>query len=235
MRAGLYLRVSTEGQAANGVSLGVQEERLRSYCAAKDWEVAKVYRDEGASAKTLDRPALQALLADVKAKALDAVVVLKLDRLTRSVRDLGTLIETFERRGVALVSLGESIDASTAAGRLMLNVIGSVAQWERETVSERTKQAMSHMRQHLEVYGHEPYGYRRAGKTLEPVEEELKVVVRIQEMLAGGASLRKIVAALDADGVPTKNGGKWAPQTVAGILSNPIYQGIKAGWRYRTR
>src|SRR3990172_6662732 len=104
MRAALYVRVSTEDQAVNGVSLEVQEERLRAYCVARDWQMVKVYADQGVSAGHLDRPALRRLLDDAKARKFEPALIFKLDRLTRSVRDLGTLLDFFEKRDVGLAS-----------------------------------------------------------------------------------------------------------------------------------
>lgn len=100
--------------------------------------------DADASAKDLNRPGLVRVLALVEKRDVDAVIVAKLDRLTRSVRDLGELLERFERRGVSLVSVAESLDTGTAAGRLVLNVMASVSQWEREVIGERTREALAH-------------------------------------------------------------------------------------------
>ena len=126
-RAVGYVRVSTEEQAREGLSLAAQESRIKAYCEAKGWELVRVYRDEGYSGKDLRRPGIQALIRDLKADGIDVVVVLKLDRLTRSVRDLGALIEDLFG-GVALASVEESLDSSTANGRMVINLLGTVAE-----------------------------------------------------------------------------------------------------------
>lgn len=224
MKAALYVRVSTEDQATNGVSLDAQEERLRAYCTARDWQVFRVYHDDGASGKTLDRPQLARLMDDAKARRFDALLVFKLDRLTRSVHDLGTLLEFFDRRGVAIVSLTESLDASTASGRLMMNLLASVSQWEREAIGERTAFALRYKRRRLQVYGHTAYGFKRVGDRLEVFEKEISVVARIYGLRRDGLSLRAIAAALNKDRIPTKTGKRWSAEQVRYILGNELYK-----------
>ena len=145
-----YVRVSTEDQAREGVSLAAQEAELRAYCLVKDWTLVEVIRDAGQSAKSLKRTGLERLLTLVRAGEVQAVVVYKLDRLTRSVVDLGQLVTLFAKTGVPLVSLQESLDATTATGELMMNLLVSVSQWERKVIGERTRDAM----QHLKAQGH---------------------------------------------------------------------------------
>lgn len=192
-RAVGYVRVSTEEQAREGLSLAAQESRIRAFCEAKGWELVRIYRDEGYSGKNLDRPGIQALIRDLKADGIDVVVVLKLDRLTRSVRDLGTLIEDlFEGR--ALASVEESLDSSTANGRMVINLLGTVAQWEREIVSERTKLALSYKRSQGQWSGGRiPFGFRIGpdGK-LEEDPEEMKTIRAIKRARRRGASYRDI-------------------------------------------
>lgn len=224
IRAALYARVSTEDQASNGVSLEVQEEKLREYCASKSWQAARAYRDDGASGKTLDRPALKELLRAAKAREFEAVCVHKLDRLTRSMRDLGRLLGVFERHGIALVSLTESIDATSASGRLMINVLGSVAQWEREAIAERTALALRHKRDRMVPYGPTPYGFELRGERLVPAEKELAIVRRIYRLRRKGRSLAAIAEALNREKIPTKRRRRWAPATVHYVLRNELYQ-----------
>ena len=129
MRAVGYIRVSTDDQAQTGVSLEAQEHKVRAYCVAKDWELVQVVRDEGHSAKDLNRPGMMEIVKGARAREFDVVVVLKLDRLTRSVKDLGYLVEdVFERNGVAFSSLQDSFDTATANGRLVMNMLATIAQ-----------------------------------------------------------------------------------------------------------
>jgi site-specific DNA recombinase len=147
-----YSRVSTDEQAKEGVSIDMQARKIASYADVKDWTVDEVISDAGHSAKSLARPGMQRLIAMVETGQVNTVIVYKLDRLTRSVADLDRLVKLFERKGVALVSLQESLDATTATGRLMMNLLASVSQWEREVIGERTKDAMAHLKAEGKVY-----------------------------------------------------------------------------------
>ena len=130
-------------QAETGVSLAAQAEKIRAMAVVRDAELVDIVTDAGASAKDLNREGLARVLDLVDKRKVDVGIVAKLDRLTRSVRDLGELLERFERRGVSLVSVAESLDTGTAAGRLVLNVKASVSQWEREVIGERTREALA--------------------------------------------------------------------------------------------
>ena len=135
MKAVGYIRVSTEEQAKEGVSLDNQRTKIELFCAAKDWKLQRIYTDEGKSAGSLNRDGIQELMSDCQAHRLDVIVIYKLDRLTRSVKDLGYLIELFEKCGVAFSSVTDNFDTTTANGKLILNILGSVAQWERDIIS----------------------------------------------------------------------------------------------------
>lgn len=222
-----YVRVSTDQQADGGVSLDAQRAKLAAYATALDLDLVAVEVDAGASAKTLRRPALERVLARLEAGEAEGLVVAKLDRLTRSVRDLGWLTEP-ERFGQRwqLLSVGDSIDTRSAAGRLVLNVLGSVSQWEREAIGERTRDALAHVRAQGARLGGERLGERRASgldehgrRVVERDEGEAETVARIGELRADGLTLRAIAAQLDAEGRPTKRGGRWAAQTVRGVLA----------------
>jgi len=141
-----YVRVSTVHQADGGVSLDAQQRKLELYAELHDLELVGIEIDAGASAKTLRRPALQRALAKLNAGEADGLLVAKLDRLTRSVCDLGTLVERYFADRFSLLSVADSIDTRSAAGRLVLNVLASVSQWEREATGERTAEALRHIR-----------------------------------------------------------------------------------------
>src|SRR5678816_3251056 len=132
----------------------------------KGIELVDLIIDAGESAKSLNRPGMTQLLALVDARAVDIVIIAKLDRLTRSVKDLAELLERFSRRGVSLVSVAESLDTGTAAGRLVLNIMTAVSQWEREAIGERTRDAMHHKRAKGERVGTLPFGYHTAADGL---------------------------------------------------------------------
>jgi site-specific DNA recombinase len=218
----VYARCSTEDQTRHGVTLPAQVERLEAYCAAmRPGEEVRVIVDEGVSAKSLERPALKALLADVRRGLVRTVVTLKLDRLTRSVRDLADLLDLFEKYGVPLCSLTESLDTSTASGRLMLNLLASVSQWEREAIAERTSFALAHKRRNGSVYGPVPFGYRRIGAKLAVDDDQQALLARIREMRDAGSSIRKVCAWLNNNGVKTPRGcSRWFPNTLHQVLSS---------------
>ena len=153
-----YARVSTTDQAETGESLELQQRKIRAAAEIGDYELVDVLVDAGESAKSLHRPSAARLLDLVKARKVDAVIVHKLDRLTRSVRDLADLLDLFDRCGVALVSVTESLDTSSAAGRLVLNIMVSVGQWEREVIGERTRDALQAKKARGERVGTVPFG-----------------------------------------------------------------------------
>lgn len=212
-----YIRVSTDKQAEHGVSLDAQRAKVEAYAALYDLDLVAVEVDAGASAKNLDRPALGRALGALQAGTADALLVVKLDRLTRSVRDLGDLVDRCTREGWALLSVGDAVDTRTAAGRLVLNVLASVSQWEREAIGERTAAALAHKRDlGQKLGGQVPYGKRLAadGVHLEDDPAEQRVIVLVRQLRADGVSIRKIAAALDADGTPCR-GGRWHATTIA--------------------
>lgn len=141
MRAVGYVRVSTDKQADRGISLEAQVEKVRAMATVHSAQLVEIISDTGESAKSLDRPGMQRLLEMVRARSIDMVIVAKLDRLTPSVRDLADLLELSERKNVALISVAEALDTESAAGRLLLNIMVSVSQWEREAIGERTRDA----------------------------------------------------------------------------------------------
>ena len=218
-----YVRVSTDKQADRGVSLDAQREKIRSYAALYDLEIVEYVVDAGASASTLERPGLERALAALRNRCVDAIVVVKLDRLTRSVRDLGELVDRYFADGrSALLSVSEQVDTRTAAGRLVLNVLGSVSQWERESVSERPAMAMRYKAAAGEFTGGEPpYGYRRGSDGLhlarEPREQE--VIAHARRLRARGLSLRAIAARLLRRGMRSRAGRPFAHPQIGRMIA----------------
>jgi site-specific DNA recombinase len=200
-----YTRVSTSEQAADGVSLAAQQAKIDAYAVVKDWSLAELIQDAGQSAKSLARPGMQRLLSLVDAGHVDVVIIAKLDRLTRSVSDLDKLMKLFARKGVALVSLQESLDATTATGELMMNLLISVSQWERKVIGERTKDVMQHLKAQGARYCH-------------AVFEDASVVVQMQQSRAAGLSYQAIADELNAAGIPSTLGGRWLSNAVRRIL-----------------
>src|SRR3954452_20543720 len=202
MRAIGYVRVSTEKQADFGVSLEAQAEKVRAMAVVQGAELVDVIIDAGESAKSLNRPGMVRLLSLVDCGAVDIVIIAKLDRLTRSVKDLAELLERFTRRGVSLLSVAESLDTGTAAGRLVLNIVTAVSHWEREAIGERTRDAMRHKRSNGERVGTVPFGYRTAadGLHLEADPAERGILSRIRELKAASRTTRQIADELNRQG-----------------------------------
>jgi len=219
MRAIGYIRVSTDKQRDLGVSLEAQSEKVRAMAVVQGAELTEVIID-AESAKSLNRPGMERLLALVDSKAVDVVIIAKLDRLTRSVKDLAELLERFTRRGVSLVSVAESLDTGTAAGRLVLNIMTAVSQWEREAIGERTRDAMDHKRANGERVGTIRFGYRMAedGLHLETDPAEQDILGRMKALKATGHTTRQIAAELNRQGFTTRRGTAWRFQYVAEAL-----------------
>ena len=218
-----YVRVSTEEQAVDGVSLAAQRAKLVAYASLYDLDLVEIVEDAGESAKTLNRDGLRTALGLIDAGRADGLLIAKLDRLSRSVVDWNTLIEGYfgERAGKQLFSVADSIDTRTAAGRMVLNILMVVSQWEVEVISERTSAALQFKRSKNERVGTVPYGYDLAadGVALVANEQEQRVLVLIAGLRADGLSLRKVAAELTRKEIATKEGGtKWSHTTVQRIV-----------------
>jgi site-specific DNA recombinase len=221
LRAVGYVRVSTDQQAQEGVSLDAQQVRIRAHCISQDLDLVDLIIDDGYSAKSLERPGMKQALAMLTAKKADAIVVVKLDRLTRSVKDLGTLLDGYFREGLpwSLLSVSDSIDTRSAGGKLLLNVLMSVAQWEREAISERTQEAMNELKRRGIRTGGAGYGWQwskepdaSGRKQLIPHPEEQAAVRRICELHRQGLGIRTIALQLDREGIPARKSKRWEPQ-----------------------
>lgn len=217
-----YIRVSTQKQ---GLSLGAQTEKLRAYAVALDLDLVDIEADEGLSAKSLDREGLQRTLARLEAGDAEGLLIPKLDRLTRSVKDLGVLIERYFGERFQLLSVGDSIDTRSASGRLVLNVLMSVAQWEREAIAERVREVLKHLKGQGVQLGGEALGWQRTEaidetkrRVVVPVKAEEQTILRILELRAQRLSLRTIAETLTLEGHQTKRGGVWGAETVRKIL-----------------
>lgn len=219
-----YVRVSTEEQANSGVSLDAQREKIQGYAKLYDLELVDIVTDDGVSAKTLNRPGMSRVLELLDSGEVTAVLVAKLDRLTRSLKDWQYLIETYfsEKGGCQLLSVSDSIDTRTAAGRLVLNILLSVYQWEREVISERTRESLRHKIRNGERVGAVKYGYRLADddRTLQEDVYEQGIIQSMRDMRGRGWSLRRIADHLNSYDIPTRNGGKWKHTSVKSVLAH---------------
>ncbi len=189
-----YIRVSTSGQAKEGFSLPMQESKIRAYCEFNELELADIIADAGISGKNLKgRPGAQKLISLIEHKKVDAVVIYKLDRLGRSTKDLINIAELLEKKHVALHSLTEKLDTSTALGRFFFTLTGALAEMERGIISERTVDGMAKKKSEGgRTTRHAEYGYRYKGDKLVVNPHEQRIVSRIQELNSNGYSLRLI-------------------------------------------
>jgi DNA invertase Pin-like site-specific DNA recombinase len=215
-----YVRVSTERQAERGSSLEAQAEKIRAMALVQGVELTDIIVESGESAKSLQRTGMTRLLALVEAGHVKAVIVAKLDRLTRSVKDLCELLERFERKGVALVSVAESLNTGSAAGRLVLNIMAAVSQWEREAVGERTRDVLRHKRSQGLRVGNLAFGFRLAPDGVHTQDDlaEQAVIAEIRELRRRGATLRGIAKQLNERGRRTRRGTLWRLESVARVI-----------------
>lgn len=224
-KAIIYLRVSTTEQAKEGCSLDMQESKCRAYCLSQGYEIMEVIKDEAESAKNLYRPGLQKALTILKNKKADLIVILKLDRLTRSVRDLATILEFIQKIGFGLASVNDFLDTSSATGRLQLNFLISISQWEREIIAERTKETLDHKKTKGEkIGGKRPFGFNvemdsNGKKILVEDKVEQKTIRWMLELRNSGHSLQDIVQALKKRKTKNVSGiVNWSPWSVSKIL-----------------
>lgn len=222
--AGLYIRVSTEDQAREGFSLPEQEKRLRAMCEYKNYEVYDVYEERGISAKTGNyRPEFERLLQDVRDKKVNTIVVLKLDRLTRSVADWEKILTFLEENDAYLDCANDEINTTNANGKMISRILTSVSQQEIESTSERTKIGLAGAIKVGHIPHQAPLGYKHENKKLVVDYATKDVVIRIFNMYHDGLSYKKISNILNEEKVLDKT--NWRDSTILNLLENPIYKG----------
>ena len=222
-RAVGYIRVSTEDQALEGVSLAAQRSKVLAWCDLNDHELLAVEEDAGISGATADkRPGLQAAL-DEACRRKATLVVYSLSRLARSTMDALVIAERLEKAGADLVSLSEKIDTTTAAGKMVFRMLAVLAEFERDQLSERTKTAMQHLRsQGRRISGHIPFGFDLAscGELLVENEVEQEVIGMMIGLREAGMSYRAIAEGLQSQGISTKQGKpRWSPKVIRDLIA----------------
>ncbi|MFO1010545.1 MAG: recombinase family protein [Planctomycetota bacterium] len=221
-----YIRVSTDGQAQDGISLDAQKAKLESWAKLNDEPELIVFKDAGVSGSSMSqRPGLKDAL-DAVCKRKGTLIVYSLSRLARSTRDTLTISERLAKAGAQLVSLSERLDTSSAAGTMIFRLLAVLAEFERDQVAERTKSAMAHMRKTgRRISRYPPFGwdFDPAGEVLVVNRAEQRVLQRIRKFRDQGMTLRQIAAALNERDVPTKQGGDggWSPKVVRSLLLRP--------------
>ena len=221
---GLYPRVSTEDQVREGFSLNEQEESMKRLCDYKHYTIYKVYREEGVSAKSMDRPKFQEMLKDMKDGKINYIVAYKLDRITRSVRDLEELISVLEQYNCFLLCDRDDVNTSTANGRFFVRMLTVLSQLEIEIVSERTKFGLNGAIKSGHIPGQRPFGYKSADDKKMIIDNATRPYVeKIFDMYLEGKSFQQIANYFEENNIYPKK--KWKDTTIQKIIDNKIYIG----------
>jgi site-specific DNA recombinase len=226
-RVCLYLRISTD-EDHQPTSLGTQRERLVRYCQAmEDWHVVHAFEDQ-AGGVTLDRPGLTQALGLARERRFDLLLVYRVDRLSRKVRQLAGLAEELDRLGIVLKSATEPFDTGSAAGRMMLQMLGVFAEFEHATIVDRVTAGLERrVREGRWMSGRTPYGYTREKGLLVPDPVKAPIVRRIFQLYAEGKlGTTAIARKLETEGAPAPRKHGWSPNALQLILANPAYRGL---------
>ncbi|MEK6844935.1 MAG: recombinase family protein [Nanoarchaeota archaeon] len=190
--AAIYVRVSTQDQAQHGFSLNAQQESLENYAKALGYEIYKIFRDEGKSAKDLKRPEMIKMLEDAEAKKFSAIFIYKLDRFSRSIKDLILTIDKLKEWGIDFVSLQDKIETTSASGKLMFHIISAFAEFERNIIGDRTKFGMQRKAKEGGFISKAPKGYKIIDGLLVPDGNEEVINKIFQEFLDSEISLTQL-------------------------------------------
>ena len=224
INAGLYMRVSTEDQAREGFSLPEQKERLEAYCKFNDYNIVEYYKDAGISAKTGNyRPEYERMLEDGKNGKINMFIALKLDRVTRSVKDWESLIEFTEKYNIDLALVNDKIDTTTANGKMVSRIMMSVSQNEIERTSERTIIGLEGAIKQGHIPARAPLGYKHIDKVLVPDPLTKDIVIRIFNLYFEGWTYFRIANLFNEEKVLGKT--NWCDSGILKIISNVIYKG----------
>lgn len=241
-----YLRVSTAEQAEEGYSIDAQENVIRQKCEAEGKELVAIYADKGISGKSMtNRLQLQQLLQDAKADKFDEVWTWKTNRMARNQYDLLTIVKELEGYDVAFKSCSEAFETTTPAGKLMMSVLASIGEFERETIVDNVKMGMKQRARTGKWNGGIVLGYKtliinEKDTRLEIVPEEATTVRKIFELYASGKGLKAITNQLNHEGYKTKKGNMFGTGGVKDILMNPTYIGkirynVRENWSENRR
>jgi site-specific DNA recombinase len=230
IRVATYSRVSTQEQASENTSLASQEGQLTAYCQMQGWNIINSYVDPGFTGRNGNRPGLTRLLADAKIGLFEKVIVCKLDRMARNLRLLMDIESQLNEHQISLTSIKESIDTSNSTGKMVFQLFGMIAEWERETIIERTKSGrIQRYREGCWAGGKPPFGYTydKVSRKLLINEDHAKVVRFIFNEYSAGKPLDTIQDALNTENIPTIRGKKqgWLGSVIRFLLINPIYKG----------
>lgn len=231
MRAAIYVRVSTEEQAAEGYSIDAQKELLQDYCLVEGWDIAGIYEDDGYSGRNIKRPAYQRMIAEMD--DWDVLLVIKMDRIHRNSRNFMNMMEVLTKHGKMFVSQSEALDTTNALGRFVVDMIQRLAQLESEQIGERTYMGMREKAETLETTDSgkrtmgftPPFGYRIEDGSLTADPDELPIVSEIFTDYLNGSKVDEICWNLNRQGILTRRGNPWNKRNMSTILHNPVYAG----------
>lgn len=210
----IYVRVSTEEQAKEGLSIDAQIDKCKSFCNARDWDIFKIYKDAGYSAGSLNRPALELLLRDAQESKFNIILVYKIDRFSRKLKDLIMILEDLKEKNINFTSVTEQIDTTSAMGEAFFQIIGVFAQLERGMVRERVELAFDRKIKFGEALFRAPLGYVYQNKKLIPHPEDAEKIKEIFEMWLQDIDYKEISKKFN---IP--------PSTLYQIIKNPVYLG----------
>lgn len=211
MRAIGYSRVSTDGQAESGLSLEAQRAKIQAYANLKDMELVEIVEDAGISAKNLNRPGIQKIMDMARRKEIDAVIILKMDRMFRNTVDALTTSQFFQKHNVALHSINENLDTQSAIGGFFFTLMAGLAEMERKMTAERTVTALKQKKARGEkTGGYVPFGYNcNENGNLSVNDDEQATIARITELRDKGFTYQQIAESLNSKGITTKTGKAW--------------------------
>lgn len=226
MTVGIYIRVSTEEQATEGYSISAQREKLKAFCVAQDWDEYKFYVDEGISGRNTKRPQFKKLMKDIKDGHIKVLLVYRLDRLTRSVRDLHNILDKLEEHQCVFRSATEIYDTSTAMGRMFITIVAAIAEWESANLGERVAMGQLEKARQGEWQAQAPYGfYKDENDKLHIDKEKIKAVQLMIQKIKEGMSFRQLSIYMDSTEYKPKRAYKWHIRTLMDLMQNPALYG----------
>ena len=250
-RVAIYCRVSTIEQAEEGYSIDEQNVKIREYCEREGHEIYNLYEDRGISGKNItNRPGIKQLLEDATKNKFDLVVVWKLNRISRKLLDILNIVDLLNKHNIAFRSLTENFETETPSGKLQLNIMGAIGEFERETIAENVKMGLLARAREGRWNGGVVLGYdlvelpnegkKRKNTRLEINEKEANTVRRIFELYSQGHGYKAVVNRINKEGHKTKRNGEFAVSTVKEILQNPVYIGkirynVRQDWSKKRR